>query len=376
MSFVRILTLLFAASLLLAGCASDTNPDGSLKYSQTQPLPPLDVPPDLTKPELSGQYEIPEAQQGTVSALALEKQQQQAQPAPGTAAGGAAPAAAHGVLPQYAGLQVRRDGDMYWLESQSTPDQLWPRLLAFWRKQGLEIKKADPKTGLMVTDWAESKAGVPTGIMKYFGNLYDAGERDKYRLRLERTTSGGTDIFLTHEGAHQVVLDQDVTKWQLTPPNPERQAEMLTRLMVFLGSSEDEAKQAVASAQDQGALKTNLTSGDRPTLMVAADYPRVWRRLGIALDRAGLPVQDSDQDKGVYYVSYQSEPGDKPGFFARLLGGDKSKQGVDLDTGAPLKVYAEAQGDQVAIRIVDAKDHPLPAGASSILLKRIQTALK
>ena len=66
-----------------------------------------------------------------------------------------------------------------------------------------------PETGVMETEWAENRAKIPQdGIRallgRVFDSLYSTGERDKFRTRVERSPSGGSEVYITHRGMEEV----------------------------------------------------------------------------------------------------------------------------------------------------------------------------
>ncbi|WP_310732263.1 outer membrane protein assembly factor BamC, partial [Methylibium sp. T29-B] len=107
----------------------------------------------------------------------------------------------------------------------------------------------------METNWAENRAKLPQDIIrgtigKVFDSVYDTGERDRFRTRLERTPEGGTEIYISHRGMVEVYTSErkDSTVWQPRPADPDLEAVMLSRLMLKLGAKEEQAKAAEAAA--------------------------------------------------------------------------------------------------------------------------------
>ena len=105
------------------------------------------------------------------------------------------------------------------------------------------------------TDFAKKRAKLPQDFIRntlgrVLETLYSTGERDKFRTRLERTASGGTEIFISHRGLIEVVTatssSSTSTVWQPRPADPELEAEFLRRLMVQLGVSPEQSKALIA----------------------------------------------------------------------------------------------------------------------------------
>ena len=77
---------------------------------------------------------------------------------------------------------------------------------------------------------------------------------------------------------------------------------MIISLMEHVGSTREEARLDFANAEGPRLYLDIKDIGGVPVLLVGDVYSRVWRRTGVALDRAGLAVFDQDRNKGVYLV--------------------------------------------------------------------------
>lgn len=361
-SFAAFSAVLLAA-VLASGCTSFG--DGLFSGDKvdyrgaTVAAKPLEVPPDLTQLSRESRYQ---PQGGVVSASAA-----------GTPA---APAAAGAALPPTVALtaqgdvRVERAGQQRWLVVPQTPEQLWPRVKAFWEERGFSLDVAEPQLGVMETNWSENRGKLPNDAVRntvgrLLRNLYDTGERDRFRTRIERTATG-SEIYITHRGAEEAWADQrqETTSWRARPNDPQLEAEFLSRLMVALGGgTAEQARTAVAAAAPGSAAaagspgQARITAGGTASsLVVEEPFDRAWRRVGLALDRGGFTVEDRDRAAGLYYVRYvdpKSVGKDEPGWWARLFGnkdnpgaaqryriavkgsGDKTNVSVQKTTGEP-----------------------------------------
>ena len=299
--------------------------------STTIKAQPLEVPPDLTQLARESRYQ---PQGGVVSAAAA-------------GAVGAAPAANAAAVPVVAlnslgDMRVLRDGARRWLVVPQTPEQLWPRLKTFWQERGFNLVEENAATGVMETNFSENRAKLPNDVVRntlgrLLGNLYDTGERDSYRTRLERT-SAGTEIYISHRGVEEVKVSDardSSTTWRARASDPELEAELLSRLMVTLGAASEPARAAVTAAGAAPAASgVAAATGPAPqavvaqqatSLNIAEPFDRAWRRLGVALDRSAFTVEDRDRSAGIYYVRYvdpKSAGKEEPGFWSRLFGND------------------------------------------------------
>jgi len=336
---------------------------------------PLDVPPDLTQLARDSRYQ---PRGGVVSASTA------AAPAAPAAAAAAAPAATPVVALTTAGdLRIERQGQQRWLVSPQAPEQLWPKLRGFWEQLGFVIEVENAAAGVMETNWSQNRAKLPKDAVRntigsFFGNLYDTGERDRFRTRLERI-AGGTEIYISHRGAEEVLVGQDreSTTWRARPSDPDLEAEMLARLMVALGVKEETARTAVAAAAPQAAPSatdaTTATAGTAPAapakaraittpgiaaLEVDQPFDRAWRQVGLALDRSGFTVEDRDRTAGLYYVRYVDPKyagQEGPGWWARMFGDSSNPQAAvryrvalqGAETKTTVSVLTSAGGSDV-----------------------------
>ena len=303
---------------------------------------PLDVPPDLTQLARDSRYQ---PRGGVVSASTA------AAPAAPAAAAAAAPAATPVVALTTAGdLRIERQGQQRWLVSPQAPEQLWPKLRGFWEQLGFVIEVENAAAGVMETNWSQNRAKLPKDAVRntigsFFGNLYDTGERDRFRTRLERI-AGGTEIYISHRGAEEVLVGQDreSTTWRARPSDPDLEAEMLARLMMALGMKEEPARAAVtaaapttaapapsgtAAATTAPARARAITTPGVAALEVDQPFDRAWRQVGLALDRSGFTVEDRDRTAGLYYVRYVDPKyagQEGPGWWARMFGDSSNPQ--------------------------------------------------
>ena len=320
------------AAILLAACGTmlPRLESDRIEYkSQAKKLPPLEIPPDLTRPTADDRYAVPDINpkgQATFSAYSKER-------------AGAPDSAKAMVLPSQENARIERSGSQRWLVVKGEPDVVWNVVKDFWQETGFIINTENPDAGVMETDWAENRAKVDAGMIRNFlgkvlDSVYSTAERDKFRTRLERGTEPGTtEIYISHRGMEEVYTsasaDNTQTKWQPRPPDPDLEAEMLRRLMASFGVKQERTKVEAAAAQTP--VRATLLKGrdGAGTLSVNDQFDRAWRRVGLALDRVGFTVEDRDRSKGLYFVRYVDPDADNKtaqakGFFAKLNPFNKS----------------------------------------------------
>jgi outer membrane protein assembly factor BamC len=344
----------------MSGCGMINSLIGNEKvdYKGAKKVQPLDVPPDLTQLQKDNRYTLPDSKDGIATASSYNAQKAGADAAAAAQRGnGGSADVAQGdgapVLPlTLADIKVERSGNQRWLVVKRSPEVLWPQLKQFWEESGFTLVVDLPAAGVMETDWFEDRSKIPQDIIrrtlgKVFDSLYSTAERDKYRTRLERLPDGSTEIYISERGMEEVVTGQqkDTTVWTPRPNDPSLEAEYLARLMTKLGGGEAAlanngkpvAESADAKAAVDGAIvqpqhaKLDGAGADR-YVEVDEGFDRAWRRVGLALDRAGFTVEDRDRTQGIYFVRYIDPDAVKnDGFFKKLLSFGSS----DKDTEAP-----------------------------------------
>lgn len=305
-----------ALAVALSGCES-LQLTKRIDYKSTASSPSLELPPDLTTPRYDDRYSV-------TTATGLAAQQ----------AGGAARKSE--LLLTVPDARIARAGNERWLVVKATPEAAWNITRQFWTETGFALAIEQPALGLMETDWAENRADIPQDLMRrtlgqFADVFYTTYKRDKYRTRLERGVEPGTiEIYLAHRGMEQVPtakIDNSspaAFAWALMPPNPDLEAEMLSRLMVKFGTAEPQAVAAVAQAAAQpDRARIEKGSDGTSKLVVDESFDRAWRRVGLALDRSGFTVVDRDRSSGLYYVRY-ADPDSAAvkrdeGFLAKLM---------------------------------------------------------
>ncbi len=291
------------ALISLVGCGTMGLNNKRIDYrAGAVQVPSLEVPPDLTSPETDDRYKVAGPEGESVATYSAYNK------------GEAAPAArsAAAVLPVVKGVSLEKNGAQRWLKVSDKAENVWPVVKAFLQETGLTIHSEDQAAGIIETDWAENRAkieqdAVRSVIGKVFDSMYSSGERDQYRIRLERTKDGaGTEIYVTHKGKEEVLdADKNSSKWQSRPNDPELEAELLQRLMVRFGGNPVQAATAVTEG---GAVVSAGTANllqvfDGSSVIVINDtFDKSWRRVGLAIERTGYVVEDKDRAKGVYFL--------------------------------------------------------------------------
>lgn len=353
-----------AIAALLSACAAFEEDKINYK-SASKSTGSLDVPPDLTQLRKDSRYAL-ESNSATASGFAGAAQKV-------TDAGTAASAMGD--------VRMERSGAQRWLVVSRPADKVWEPLREFWISNGFTLSMDSPDVGIMETDWAENRAKIPQDLIRrtigrVLESLYSTGERDKFRTRVERNAQGGVDIYVSHRGMVESFTsgDKTTTAWQPRASDTELEIEFLRRMMVKLGASPEQAKVATSSASTStaSALAVTLIDG-RPSLKLADDLERAWRKTGVALDRTGFTVEDRDRSKGVYFVRYVP-PGsstEEPGFFAKLF--SSKTAGPELTR---YRVSLEGQDGATLVRVLSSDGKPDNSDNAQKILKLLAAELR
>lgn len=359
---------LILTSLSLAACSSvDSVLMGDkvdYKSASKSKAPELVVPPDLNQMQRDPRYVIPGS---TVTASGYQQATQ--------ANAGMATA-----VKSVADVRIERSGSQRWLVVDRPAEQLWSTIKDFWLENGFTLTIDQAQIGIMETEWAENRAKIPQdGIRRLLGKvldgLYDSGLRDKYRTRLERNASGGTEIFITHRGMSEEYIDpsrRQQTRWEPRASDPELETEFLRRLMVKLGVAKEVAdKQGAPEAPRVNARVVTLDG--LPVVQLEDGFDRAWRRVGLALDRTGFTVEDRDRSQGVFYVRYV-EPAKKEeesNFFKRMFS-SKAKD------SAPRKfrITVKGQASTSTVAVLDADGRAETSEVAQGIVKLLADELK
>ena len=358
------LGLIACAALLATGCS--ILKEDKIDYKTAQEGKRLDVPPDLTQLSRESRYVVPGS----------------AVTASGYQAGQANAAAAQGsgtATVEVGDVRIERAGAQRWLVVNRPAGQLWGPIRDFWQENGFLLETDQETLGIMETDWAENRAKIPQDFIrntlgKLIDSVYSTSERDRFRTRLERTPSGGTEIYVSHRGMIEVYssTQKDQTVWQPRPSDPELEAEFLRRLMVKLGVPQEQSKALVAAGSSKSGSRV-ATVNNLPVVMIDEGFDRAWRRVGLTLDRTGFTVEDRDRAQGTYFVRYVEPNPDKKdqGFFAKLF--SRSDKGTP-----PLKfrINLKSQGESTTVSVLNANGAPETSANAQRIVQVIADDLK
>jgi len=364
---MAILGLTVMTAVVLTACKSVTSSD-TVDYKATGAVrgPNLSYPPDLITAQADRRYVV---QDGTATMseynAALKKSVQMR----------------NNVMTGIPGMRIARDGERRWLVVEKPATELYPQVKDFWQENGFLLVVDSPSTGIMETDWAENRGKIPQDFIRStlgsaLDSIYDTGERDKYKTRLEAPKPDETEIYITQKGALEKCVTDTTgsclyTIWTGRPNDPELEAVFLARLMERLGMTQEQAKAMVAAPLGPKTPKAKFVqeANNQGYIILSAGFDRSWRDVGLALDRSNFTVEDRNRSNGVYYVRYVNakDVGDSKGFFSKLF---SSKDDSKLQA-KKYQVIVKSTGENSAnvyVQDADGKPENSPAGIQLLTL--------
>lgn len=289
---------LVLTSLLVSACDKNERPE----YQGAEYYKSLELPPDLALEKSTAEMEIPDP---TASALEDFQVRHKLNKA---------------VAPEFKGIRLNHEGSMYFLEVDAEPEVVWPKIEAFWEHEGIRLLENRPMLGVMKTDWTkEMQIREDASYLKKLFSKLEPDFRDKFTMRIEPAADRTkTHIFVAHYGIEVFVEtagdDQGSMQWRGRKSDIELEREILSRLNLFAGLSENQAESLLMdykpmqsyvtykesfTADDidpdaQGALGDNRIA----VLTMKGSMDFVWYRTIRALDRLEMADITLDKKKG------------------------------------------------------------------------------
>lgn len=272
-----VLPVLLSGSLL-SGCGTfykDSSPD--VVYSRdSASARTLQVPPDLTDVSDGEQFVVPGNQGGAVTRDTL--------------------------LPAFENVRFERDGKSAWLAFDATPEDLWPRLLAFARHERYRIAATEPTAGTLYTQWRPASAVRENSLLS---GLIGSEKFSRLGFRLERAGNKGSRLFVRQQtGNEALATSGDALPWPRTATDADANGALLARLLVFLGVEEQRARgvldgEQAAAVIDNAAVSSSAAGS---VLIVNRGFEPAFRAMSSAV--TSLDHQLISSDDGVGRIEY------------------------------------------------------------------------
>ncbi|MCW8825969.1 MAG: outer membrane protein assembly factor BamC [Gammaproteobacteria bacterium] len=293
---------------LLSGC-SFLGLGKDKEKIQLEEIVSLEIPPNLSTPMDSGLLAIPEPDISNSSQV-VEKR----------------------ILQRPEHVEIIRDGTSYWIKVVSDRDNLWDSLLQFWKETQIKLRVKNRAHGIIETSWFSGD-----------DQRFASDTKNKFRLRIEEAEGDlqTLELYITHYG----VVGTDIGAEKLQWTNRERDRDIEVEFVHQLADYLDRAQAKVSTADKRSS---DYSISDEK-LVITEDFKRAWRKVGIALDKGNIIVNDRDRNKGIYFVTevdFLEDLGGERGLLDRYVFGDKVKQ------GKPFEVHIKSRDEQSVISVI------------------------
>ncbi|MDH5301639.1 MAG: outer membrane protein assembly factor BamC [Gammaproteobacteria bacterium] len=248
-----ILTLVGVA--VLAGCASSD--PGFYKHAPS--VKPLEMPPDLTDPDIKDDFDIP-----VIGAMLARE--------PVLAKGGS--------------VRLQRDGQLRWLEVEADTDAVWQMTRDFFAQANVDLDWETRSLGILETKW-----------VKHYDTRF---ARDKFRIRVEPGSKPGvTLLYLTHRGQFESFGDVSMAPvWVGRPNDPELEIEVLGQMLVFMGLSKERSDELAGQVKKEKIITKLDVDAEIPSITIQQPADRAWKLAVRAADRLGYIVEERNEAAG------------------------------------------------------------------------------
>ena len=334
----------------------------------------LEVPPNLTPPDTSDELKVPKP---TDEALKTFRKNNELEAV---------------ITPEFDGVRMVYFAGSSWLEVDNSVEQVWPKLIDFWKQEGIKLVQVRPRLGFMETAWVERKDS-DAGFFRSMFQKFEPDQKDKFRLRVERFDNGGkTRVFVANSRIERVVYagedEQGMFIWESLPSDVEAEREIISRLAVYSGLTDDQTAGLLDNYRPYTSLvKTESTNAT--TLTMSGDMDFVWRRAMRALDRMNMDdIQEQRDNNTITFVvgtrsdeimnSEKQDELSKTSWLMRLLS-DKSEEDAATDINRQFRLEFTDLNGSIQIAVQDAKDSQTTDAEgnvrSSVRVEQIRNAL-
>jgi len=330
---IRINISLFLLSLFLSGCIlqdqkqssidiNSKNKEVTINYYANNSVTSLEVPPDLTSPSYENSFRLSEFASGIDTNMVnltnseIENNDKKILVAPSD-------------------ISVKKSGNRRWLEVNKDSETIWKLSNQFLKELGFTIKNSNKKIGIMETNFLENrKPEIPAQTMGFFRSAlqatienvnYTLPSVDKYKIRIEPKSDFITEVYLSVNSMAEVISgsgNNETTLWQNSEKDYALEAEMLYRLMVYLGGDSAKAREKIISAKENNKVVVNVKDGlnGYAKLVFNLNLIDTWDNISWAISETNVQVEDRDIKERAFYINL-ARTADK-GIMSKIFGED------------------------------------------------------
>jgi len=330
---IRINISLFLLSLFLSGCIlqdqkqssidiNSKNKEVTINYYANNSVTSLEVPPDLTSPSYENSFRLSEFASGIDTNMVnltnseIENNDKKILVAPSD-------------------ISVKKSGNRRWLEVNKDSETIWKLSNQFLKELGFTIKNSNKKIGIMETNFLENrKPEIPAQTMGFFRSAlqatienvnYTLPSVDKYKIRIEPKSDFITEVYLSVNSMAEVISgsgNNETTLWQNSEKDYALEAEMLYRLMVYLGGDSAKAREKIISAKENNKVVVNVKDGlnGYAKLVFNLNLIDTWDNISWAISETNVQIEDRDIKERAFYINL-ARTADK-GIMSKIFGED------------------------------------------------------
>jgi len=330
---IRINISLFLLSLFLSGCIlqdqkqssidiNSKNKEVTINYYANNSVTSLEVPPDLTSPSYENSFRLSEFASGIDTNMVnltnseIENNDKKILVAPSD-------------------ISVKKSGNRRWLEVNKDSETIWKLSNQFLKELGFTIKNSNKKIGIMETNFLENrKPEIPAQTMGFFRSAlqstienvnYTLPSVDKYKIRIEPKSDFITEVYLSVNSMAEVISgsgNNETTLWQNSEKDYALEAEMLYKLMVYLGGDSAKAREKIISAKENNKVVVNVKDGlnGYAKLVFNLNLIDTWDNISWAISETNVQVEDRDIKERAFYINL-ARTADK-GIMSTIFGED------------------------------------------------------
>ncbi len=310
----RFLVLLLTI-IVLSACSkvAQVLPDKKDEYKKSEALPDLEVPPDLTA-NSSDAMNIP----GEGTTLSRYKQQTR-----GNARSGST-----------SSIPEEEEVEEPWVAVRGSQLEVWSKLRSFFAENQLTLSLDAAELGILETDWTQPLYEGDTSYRNKFKIFSEAGEDPEIIV-----------LHINNLRQERVMKDDGTFDWVDRNRSSEAERILAGELNLFFNRQQQTASDYKAPARARAEIK-DLENG-KILLSIPQEFTYAWHRTEQALERAGFVINDMDQSKGLYYITFYDTEEKKKGWVSRLAfwKGDGSE-------GVPYQISLTGVGDKTEIIVL------------------------
>jgi len=337
---IRIYSSILLFFIFISGCSfnpfseEDKQPESafSFNYYSDKSVSSLEVPPDLTKPDIQNSFRIQKiAKNVQLNEVNLSNKENNKE--------------IDTILKIPTDIKLMKSGSSRWLSVEKDSETLWELSRDFFKSQGFTLEKENKKTGIFQTNYLEnrprprlpsSNLNIIKQMLQDVGSVYSLATLDSYRIRIEPQKEGRTEIYLTLSQLKEVIsqetTDVQHTVFQQTEKDSSIEIEMLLDLMAYLGGDTAGAREKILEASEKKSSKVIFKIEDSingyAKLTSSLNVNDTWDNISWALDQMRIDIDDKDMMENTFYIN--SARTSDLGVMSMIFGDDAIKKSYQI----------------------------------------------